>query len=196
MKYIDLTSKSNTCSTADVKTCRRIFISKMNYRQTGLVAKWTTSTVDISKFELLVIHSIGDTSFWSLSLHKLWTSTTFAPRHIKAVTLPFFVHTSIQKITGGTQYTPIRRWTDALGILELKKHRLAAQINNIQMFNVEERPCHVFRISSHHLSYTKVMYGYQAQLLYIEGLVRVSGIDYIISVNSIFISTRMTGQEV
>ena len=29
-----------------------------------------------------------------------------------------------------------------------------------------------------------------------KGLVRVSGIDYIISVNSIFISTRMTGQEV
>ena len=29
-----------------------------------------------------------------------------------------------------------------------------------------------------------------------EGLVRVSGIDYIILVNSIFISTRMTGQEV
>ena len=41
----------------------------------------------------------------------------------------------------------------------------------------------------------KIMYGYQAQLIYI-GLVRVSGIDYIISVNSIFISTRMTGQEV
>lgn len=42
----------------------------------------------------------------------------------------------------------------------------------------------------------KFMYGYQAQLLYIEGLVRISGIDYIISVNSIFISTRMTRQEV
>ena len=42
----------------------------------------------------------------------------------------------------------------------------------------------------------KVMFGYQAQLLYMEGPVRVSRIDYIISVNSIFISTRMTRQAV